>query len=86
MKYLFVPFLFIFFSCSSPKKDEYTLKLESFIEASQHIYNGQADELLEFSDITAFTDSIIGTTIENYQFQDYYGNDVDLLTDSKPIL
>ncbi|WKK75100.1 TlpA disulfide reductase family protein [Marivirga salinae] len=86
MKYLFISLLFIFFSCSSPEKDEYTLKLESFIEASQHIYNDQADELLEYSDISAFTDSIIGTSMGNYQFQDYYGNDVDLLTDSKPVL
>jgi thiol-disulfide isomerase/thioredoxin len=86
MKYLFIPLLFIFFSCSTPQKDEYTLNLEGFVEASQHIYGGKADDLLTFADISAFSDSIVGTSIGNFQFQDYYGNDVDLKTNSKPVL
>ena len=33
-----------------------------------------------------FRDSLVGAQIGNYKFQDYYGSNVNLLEDSKPVL
>ncbi|MGJ3235990.1 TlpA family protein disulfide reductase [Marivirga sp.] len=86
-RYCFLVLIFIIFSnCSSSLNDEYKDKLESYALSLQNKYGTNFQDKVEFFELDHFTDSIEGARIGNYKFQDYDGNIINLLEDSRPVL
>ncbi|WP_296620898.1 TlpA disulfide reductase family protein [Marivirga sp.] len=86
-QYFFLAFTaFLLSNCTTKKDDNYSYKLESFATSMRDKYGVDFHKRVEFHELNSFSDSINGSYIGNYKFEDYYGNELELLTDSKPIL
>lgn len=82
-------FAFIFFllsNCISKENEKYADKLEEFASSMKDKYGVEYQDRIEFYELNSFSDSINGVAIDNYSFKDYYGNEIDLLIDSRPVL
>jgi len=67
-------------------EDEYAIKLESFEASLQNKYGLEYQKRIKFYELNSFRDSITGLKVGNYKFKDYYGNEIELLSGSKPVL
>ncbi|MGM0582019.1 MAG: TlpA family protein disulfide reductase [Bacteroidota bacterium] len=86
-KHFLFAFTFILLSnCISKENEKYADKLETFAASMKNKYGVEYQDRVEFYELNSFSDSIEGVPIGNYSFKDYYGNEIDLLTDSKPVL
>jgi thiol-disulfide isomerase/thioredoxin len=87
VRYFFIAFIFMISSnCSTHVNDEYKDKLESFATSLKNKYGTNFQRKVEFYELNHFTDSVEGAKIGNYEFNDYYGNKINLLEDSRPVL
>ncbi|WP_375578269.1 TlpA disulfide reductase family protein [Marivirga tractuosa] len=84
--FLFAFTFFLLSNCNSKEDEKYADKLEDFAVSMKNKYGAEYQDKVEFYELNSFSDSINGVPIGNYSFKDYYGNEINLLTASKPVL
>lgn len=84
--YLLIFIVFLLSNCVSTEDEKYSDKLEEFAVSMKNKYGAEYQDKVEFYELNSFSDSINGVPIGNYSFKDYYGNEIDLLIDSRPVL